>query len=621
MALVLPHYSAHGSEYPVSSNKPCGHHLRLLSAGGVLEHVLRFGKEEAERASSSSSSSSGASSLSLSDQESLSDSPNFSPLPDFTLGTASDLTVESLTDALSLYNCFHIREFSTVQELDVLTASCDAFIAQNLTKMLNMSERSLISLPRVQVNVDVSEHTEDIWSSDVNILDKIVASVVRELSLQQQQQGSLPRQSQLYWEEKLVSVELQSDLSVLLSDSKKRRLGISPEKSTTNLVKQPSPVRRKDTSQTESYESVQSFSKPSGSQWEVLATHSVMGMGAMSVVKRASNLLLLNIQMVTKGGGGDLACPISPTTGIPLAMKDAFFSQMEKSRSGFGLVTLGNLLISIGGFNRTGVLRSVECFNRCANTWVPACSLSMPRARMAVAKHEDKVYAIGGSDGKSELNSMEVLDTKKDENGCSVIGIWSTHPSTLNTPRSDFGTVVLDRCIYVIGGTHYSTYLKSVEAFDVSEKSWKPVAPMATPRRGVAVVSCDGSIYAIGGQSSTWGCLKSVECYDPSKNKWKFVAPLPTPRRNACAITIGERVYVIGGYTGSEATNSVEIYDPATDKWTSGESMVLKRSSASAVLFQDAIYVVGGFSGTFFLNSVEAYDLDSELWTSYFTSS
>lgn len=572
------------------------------------EHVPRFGEEEEKGGSF------------LHREQELPESSHSRSVQ-----TVDDL-VKALTDTLSPYSAINIRGFSTLHGLSQLTASCDAFIAANFSKMLNMSERELISLPRIQVNVDVSEHTEDIWSSDVSVLERIMPSVVSQLA---QLFRSASPSRQLRLEERLISMELLSDLSVQVVDSTKSKKQLSPSQSPEKpaseyislMKKQPSPIRRLDLGSTENLKDSLSLKTRNTSDWEILATHSVMGMGAMSVVRHCNDLLLLNIQMVTKGSDSDLACPISPTTGIPLAVNDAFISQMEQSRSGFGIVSLDDSLMSVGGFDRSGVLKSAERFNHCANAWVRTGDLSCPRARMAVLRHKDKIYAIGGSNGKSELNTVDVLGISKDGNGCSLIGNWRPCTSTLTTARSDFGAAVLDDHIYAVGGTHYSKILRSVEVFNIAEQQWKQVAPMATPRKGAAIVSCNGSIYAIGGQSSSWGCLKSVECYDPASNKWRFVASLPTPRRNACAVTIEDRIYIIGGYTGSDAVNSMEVYDPASDEWTTGERMVLKRSSAAAILFQDAIYVVGGFSGSIFLNSVERYDIDSEQWTSYFSSS
>lgn len=522
------------------------------------------------------------------------------------------LQLKTLVDSLSPQNCLDIRGFSTEHGVSLLTKSCDAYIGANFSSMLN--EDQLISLPRVQVNVDVSAHLEDLdtRSLDCDVLECIVAAVVQELSAHS---ASSPCQ---FVEEKLVMMELMSDLSVQMTDSKHSKpgnrlsLAVSPEKPLSEYIdlvrKQPSPVRRLHLSGEEKPKPC----KDESGVWEILAIHTI-GTGAVSVVRCARELLVLNVQMVSKGSSSNVTCPISPTTGVPLTISDSFFSQMVQSRSGFGLATMGDSFMSVGGYGRGGVFRDCEFFNQSANSWVPSCKLTTPRARLAVVQHKDKIYALGGSDGKAELGSVEVFTSESKG--------WEELPSSLCTARSDFGAAVLGGRIYAVGGIHYSNLLRSAEVFDPATEEWKRIAFMSTPRRGVAVVSCNDSIYAIGGQASSWGCLNSVECYNPITDQWRKVAPMTIHRRNACAITIEDRIYVIGGYNGSSAVNVVEVYDPACDQWTSACPMVLKRSSAAAVPLEGAIYVVGGFSGSLFLNSVEKYDVMLGQWTSYNKSS
>lgn len=516
------------------------------------------------------------------------------------------LQSKTLIDGLSPQNCIGIRRLSTkYAAAHQLTSSCDAFIQAHFSSMLN--EKELISLPRVQVNVDISEQLDDLDTRavDCELLERIVPLVVRELW-----QYSSAFSSDQFLVEKLVVMKLMSDFSVHVAGSKKcSKPGtslLSPGKPLS--MKQPSPLRRLQLAQGESKKPCDSSTS---SGWEILAVHTI-GMGALVVVK-CSDLLLLNVQMVSRTGSANVICPISPTTGIPLAVSDSFLSQMVQSRSGFGLASVGSsLIMSVGGFGRAGVLRGSECFDLDTNSWLPGCKLTTPRARHVVVQHEDLVYAIGGSDGKVELGSMEVFSNKSKS--------WAEFPAKLCTARSDFGGAVLDGRIYAIGGMHYSSLLRSAEVFDPARGQWAPIAPMPTPRRGVAVVTCKGSVYAIGGQGVSWGCLNSVERYDAGTAQWCKAASMSMPRRNACTVAVKDLIYVIGGYNGSVAVNVMEVYDPASNKWSRVSPMALKRSSAAALLHNEAIYVVGGFSGSVFLNSVEKYDLRSEQWTSYFRS-
>lgn len=502
-----------------------------------------------------------------------------------------DLQAKAFTNYLSSRNCIQLRDIASKLAASRLTSCCDTFIKANLSRMLN--EKELISLPRVQVNVDVSQHLEEGGARSLDV-EGIVPSIVRELSRAQHSSAFACRH---FYLEKLVVMELLSDLSVQVMNSLKKKSHLS----VSSGLHKPSSQGGK-----------QGFNGPSvaASEWGILASHTV-GNGAMAVVRQDTNdLLVLNIQMVTKDSSPNVFCPISPTTGIPLAANDSLMAQMLWSRSGFGVVSLGNALMSVGGFDRSSVMGCSELYSPRSNAWTLGGTLTTPRARLAVVQHNEVTYALGGSDGNSELRSVEVCSNRDNR--------WKLLPCKMCTTRSDFDAAVLDGRIYAVGGESFSRLLRSAEVFDPVKSQWKHIPSMSVPRRGVAVVSCNSRIYAIGGQAASWGCHSSVECYDPATNEWNGVASMTMPRRNASAVAVEDRIYVIGGYNGSSAVNVVEVYDPASNTWSNVDPMVLKRSGAAAVLHEGAIYVVGGYSGSIFLNSVERYDLESGHWTSYF---
>lgn len=512
---------------------------------------------------------------------------------------AQDLSLVHLLSS----NCIAVREAAALASLFELVSLCDTFIRSNFSKMLN--EREMLSLPRVQVHVNVCDNSEDLWSADTCVLDRVLPAVIRLL------QGQC-RNGQVM-EEKVMVMDLLSDLSVEMTEGKKSISNyLSPERPMSNYInlskKQPSPARKLHLgSSQECADEDDVYSKQKN--WAVVASKNVSCSAAICVVSRSfpDGLVVLNIQLVSK----DIICPISPTTGVPLSTGSTLLSQMTQPRSGFGLVAVGDSMISVGGFNRSGVLPDVEWFNGGVNSWSLCGRLSCKRARMSVVKLKDTLYAIGGSDGKSELNSME-------EHQLSSSGKeWKVLHARLSTPRSDFGAATLGDKIYVVGGTYYSSVLRSGEVYDTKEHRWRPIAPMTVPRKGASVVACNGKIFALGGQRLSWNCLSTVESYDPSTNQWIQVTPMAIARRNASAVTVEGRIYVVGGYNGLRAVETMEVYDPVSNEWSFCKPMTLGRSGASAVLMGEMVCVVGGFTGSSFLNSIEKYDLESEQWTSF----
>ena len=83
--------------------------------------------------------------------------------------------------------------------------------------------------------------------------------------------------------------------------------------------------------------------------------------------------------------------------------------------------------------------------------------------------------------------------------------------------------------VYAIGGSDGQTVLDTVECYNTETEEWTPVASMATPRVNIGVGVVDGKIYAVGGFSGK-EFLSSVEVYDPMTNRWyQFARHLRAP--------------------------------------------------------------------------------------------
>ena len=57
----------------------------------------------------------------------------------------------------------------------------------------------------------------------------------------------------------------------------------------------------------------------------------------------------------------------------------------------------------------------------------------------------------------------------------------------MNTPRSTVGVAVLDHKLYAVGGRDGSSCLNSVEVFDPHTNKWSSAAPMVKRRGGKSV--------------------------------------------------------------------------------------------------------------------------------------
>lgn len=77
--------------------------------------------------------------------------------------------------------------------------------------------------------------------------------------------------------------------------------------------------------------------------------------------------------------------------------------------------------------------------------------------------------------------------------------------------RCGVGVAVLNDLLYAVGGHDGQSYLNSIERYDPQTNQWScDVAPTTSCRTSVGVAVLDGFLYAVGGQDGVQ-CLNHVE--------------------------------------------------------------------------------------------------------------
>lgn len=94
-----------------------------------------------------------------------------------------------------------------------------------------------------------------------------------------------------------------------------------------------------------------------------------------------------------------------------------FVAELEKARSGLSLVSLDNYIYAIGGRNRGSdhYFNVCERYNPSTMQWVSISSMISPRAWSGIGILRNKIFVVGGFDGVSRLNKVEVYDVDADE--------------------------------------------------------------------------------------------------------------------------------------------------------------------------------------------------------------
>jgi uncharacterized membrane protein len=108
-----------------------------------------------------------------------------------------------------------------------------------------------------------------------------------------------------------------------------------------------------------------------------------------------------------------------------------------------------------------------------SNKWQRAAPLNSSRQQLGVGVINGSLFAVGGSDGYSRLNSVERYDRELDR--------W-IYTKSLNTSRSGVGVGILGDALYALGGYDGRTCLKTVERYDPQVDCWSCVASLNVTR-------------------------------------------------------------------------------------------------------------------------------------------
>ena len=286
-----------------------------------------------------------------------------------------------------------------------------------------------------------------------------------------------------------------------------------------------------------------------------------------------------------------------------------------KNRYQHASVTYNNKIYLVGGFDGKNFLDSMQSYNPTANLPENKTNLGTARANAGIALSNGKIYVIGGYNNLV-LNSIEEYNPATDA--------W-TFKAPMPTARHSFSTCEINGKIYIIGGFDGKSYINKVECFDPVTNSWTEKASMLFGRAYTGATSIGEKIYVIGGKNSVGDTSNIMEEYDTITNLWTLKSLMPDKLRNAKVESLMGKILVFGGavsdfhdnlegYTndGNETykaiaiTKEVEEYDILKDEWKSKTPMPSLRYGFGTVKIGTDIYFTDGWNGNY-LNTIEKY--------------
>ena len=245
---------------------------------------------------------------------------------------------------------------------------------------------------------------------------------------------------------------------------------------------------------------------------------------------------------------------------------------MPTTRVSFGMVTCGNEIYVIGGFEESlpggqaQTSSSVnEVYNPSTNTWATAAPMPTGVSEIQPNAVNGEIYVMGGRTGgpSSTVNITQIYNPAKDS--------WSIGQPMLY-PVVSYESAVVDNQIYVIGGQ--------------DEYLMNPTGPES---------------------------VQFNQIYNSANNTWSLGAPIPTGTWAAgVGATTGavapKRIYIFGGDVGfAEGSNQNYAYNPSTDSWSTAASVPIACYNPAVVNVNDLLYLIGGNEGFIGLTTNEQY--------------
>ncbi|CAF1194991.1 unnamed protein product [Adineta steineri] len=142
---------------------------------------------------------------------------------------------------------------------------------------------------------------------------------------------------------------------------------------------------------------------------------------------------------------------------------------MKSERSQAAAVYFNGKIYVFGGYTSNRCLSSCEILTLSTNEWSNGPTMRENRRGCGAVVYNNRIYIIGGSNGVTSLTSIEIFDPNTNELMNSINGSCNE----LNIPRVGVGITVCQEKLYVIGGFDGRTFLKTIEVYDENSQRWK----------------------------------------------------------------------------------------------------------------------------------------------------
>lgn len=220
---------------------------------------------------------------------------------------------------------------------------------------------------------------------------------------------------------------------------------------------------------------------------------------------------------------------------------------------------MNNSIYIIGGRDdENEVLKKVEVYHVTSNSWDEIQQMDNHREGHVAVLLQGEICVIGGKDEYGNfLQEIEWYDSSENK--------WYAAPSNLNNPKTSAFAVAIDDTVYLFGG--FNTLLPSIYNFKGATDpgwffSWTVLLPLQIGRGFGATALLGDSIFIMGGRTLN-DTTATVEIFNLQTQQIETGPTLPTPRAGMAGVTLNNEIYAVGGVSQqNQPLSLVEIYGP-----------------------------------------------------------
>ena len=155
----------------------------------------------------------------------------------------------------------------------------------------------------------------------------------------------------------------------------------------------------------------------------------------------------------------------------------------------------------------------------------------------------------------------------------------------LPQPRSDHGMEMFDQKLFILGGYDGKKATASVVQYDLIKNECKEMPSLPYAVQNMATVLWWNNVLVIGGRDERYECLNTVVMYDVISGCSQMLPSMKQKRYGCTAVLTGNVAVVMGGRDEkNEYLKSVECFDLERQVWQDLPDMLEPRAYATAVV-------------------------------------